>query len=92
MLPETALNASWCFGIAVVIVGVILAGLMALPQEIPQHDEFKRVDDASLLTAQQAWEARSIGYAMFWVGSDYYVAEKVPKNYVDFSVWRTRME
>lgn len=92
MSPETALNACWGFGIAAVIVGAMLAGLMALPQEIPQRDEFERVDDAPLLTAQQAWEARSTGYATFWIGSDYYVAEKVPKNYVDFSAWRTRME
>ena len=50
MSSETALNACWGFGIAAAIVGAILAGLMALPQEIPQRDEFERVDDAPLLT------------------------------------------
>ena len=93
MKPETALNACWGFGIACLMVGGLLLGLVLHPWAGPrQPDEFKRVDDAPLLTAQQAWEARATGYATFWIGNDYYVAEKVPKNYVDFSAWRNRME
>lgn len=82
----------WAFGIAAIMICVVFMLLLLHQHPIDEHDGFRRVDDAPLLTARQAWEARATGYATFWIGSEYYVAEEVPKNYVDFSAWRTRME
>ena len=81
----------FAFAFALLPVVVIAAG-SGVYEAADDFEFFPRPKDRPVLeTVQQVWEARTTGVSTFRIGSEYYIVENLPKEYVDYSSWYVRM-
>jgi predicted membrane protein len=75
-----------------VVLSFVLYCVISQPSATQHKKEELRVNDRPVLeTVEQVYQARTTGYSTFRIGSEYYIVENLPKEYVDYSSWWVRM-
>ena len=81
-----------CVAIIIAMIMFVFITSNISANNVTQRKEVLRVNDRPLLeSVQQVYDYRKTGYATFHIGSDYYVVENLPEEYVEYSEWRIRM-